>query len=411
MGYIKRKYLRLLKEYLTYFPCVVVLGPRQCGKTTLLQALGEQWTIFDLERNSDFQIISQDPELFLRMNGNRVAMDEAQRLPELFSALRVAIDQERGKAGRFILTGSSSPDLRSSISESLAGRVGIIEMSPLLLSEIYPSPGGSVLQGLLEPGSFLDNLPSRQSHTDLHQIHEYWFRGGYPEPWLKNDPRFQELWFEQYVTTYLERDISQLFPSLNRQRFRLFVQMLAGLSGNILNYSQVARTLGVSQPTVKEYFEIAHGTYLWRQLAPYEKNVNKRIVKHPKGYLRDSGLLHHLLRIQEVKQLLSHPNFGFSWEAMVIEEILRGLNCLGVGFDYYYYRTAKGAEIDLIIESKYGLIPIEIKYHQSISLHQLRGIREFIHEKNCPFGLLINNEEKVRFYDETLIGLPFSHLI
>ncbi len=187
--------------------------------------------------------------------------------------------------------------------------------------------------------------------------------------------------------------------------------MLAGLSGNILNYSQVARTLGVSQPTVKEYFEIAHGTYLWRQLAPYEKNVNKRIVKHPKGYLRDSGLLHHLLRIQEVKHLLSHPNFGFSWEAMVIEEILRGLNCLGVGFDYYYYRTAKGAEIDLIIESKYGLIPIAIKYHQSISLHQLRGIREFIHEKNCPFGLLINNEEKVRFYDETLIGLPFSHLI
>jgi predicted AAA+ superfamily ATPase len=140
----------------------------------------------------------------------------------------------------------------------------------------------------------------------------------------------------------LGRDILQLFPALNRQKYQLFLQMLSNLSGTIINYSQIARALGVSQPTAREYFHIAHGTFIWRHIPPYEKNPTKRVVKHPKGYMRDSGLLHFLLHLNSLDDLLTHPQMGHSWESMVVENLLRGLNAQGIAYEYYHYRT--GAE-------------------------------------------------------------------
>lgn len=160
--------------------------------------------------------------------------------------------------------------------------------------------------------------------ADLKLIHKYWFNGGYQEPWIRNKQRFYELWYMEYVKTYIERDISKLFPALNKQRFRQFIELLGGLSGQVINYSNIARTLNVSQPTIKEYFKIAHGTFIWRQILPYEKNIQKRIVKHPKGHLRDSGLSHYLMRIKDLDHLLGHPVMGLICESMVIKEILRG---------------------------------------------------------------------------------------
>ena len=140
--------------------------------------------------------------------------------------------------------------------------------------------------------------------------HDYWFKGGYPEPWMRNNPRFTKLWMQNYVQTYLNRDIQNLFPGLNKQKFMLFIQMLSSLSGTIINYSNIARALGVSQPTAREYILIAHGTFIWRHIPPYEKSGSKRIVKHPKGYLRDTGLLHFLLHLQGINDLLAHPGMG-----------------------------------------------------------------------------------------------------
>lgn len=408
MHSIKRSYQKLAEEYLNYFPCVAILGPRQCGKTTLLQMMGEPWTIFDLEKRSDLQNIENDPDLFFRLNSENVAIDEAQRLPEIFPALRVAIDQQRDVTGRFILTGSSSPELVRSISESLAGRVAIIEMATFSLTEIHGLGQSDFYQAFQEPDRFLKIVEGLTPLVDIDDIHDYWFRGGYPEPWLKNDPRFQDLWMEQYVGTYLDRDISILFPSLNRQRFGQFTQMLAGLSGSVINYSEVARAVSVSQPTIRDYFGIAHGTYIWRNLPSYAKNVKKRVVKHPKGYIRDAGLLHHLLRIRDLSQLMSHPAMGFSWESLVVEQILRGLTSRGITFDSFFYRTTGGAEVDLILEGKFGLIPIEIKYRQHVSKNQLIGITGFMKEHDCPFGLVVNNDEKVRLYDYNLVGIPLA---
>jgi predicted AAA+ superfamily ATPase len=408
---MKRTYEDLLREYLGLFPCVGIIGPRQCGKTTLLGTLPKGWRRFDLERHSDLDVAQRDPDLFLRMNPSQVAIDEAQMLPELFPALRVAIDAHRGQVGRFVITGSSSPHLLRSVSETLAGRIGLIEMAPFSWSEVHPRPSGPTMALLadadLKPADLVAALSPRAT---IAQAHDYWFRGGYPEPWLKADERFRQVWMEQYVQTYLYRDVGRLFPALNQAKFRQFLQLLAGLSGTVLNYADVARTLGIAQPTARDYFEIAHGTFLWRRLPPYERNAMKRIVKHPKGYLRDSGLLHHLLRQGDLEAALRHPQMGHSWEAMVIEEILRQLAGLGHSADYYFYRTSAGAEVDLILEGAFGLLPVEIKYSQTVSGRDLRNLKDFVAERSCRLGVVINNDEQPRLYDENLVGIPFTHL-
>ncbi len=407
---INRRCAKLIEEYLGLFPCVAMIGPRQCGKTTLLQSIGAGHSCYDLEKRSDYNLLADDPDLFFRLNPGRIGIDEAQLLPEIFPALRVAVDADRKNAGRFLLTGSSSPELLKSISESLAGRIGIVEMSPLTMEELVKGDA-DFYHIFKEPDAFKTTVNSLKDRASLADIHNYWFFGGYPEPVTKDDDRFSELWMDQYVQTYIERDIARLFPSLNRPRFHQFTEMLAGLSGSVINYSEVARSLGVSQPTVRDYFTIAHGTFIWRHIYPYEKNVKKRIIKHPRGYFRDSGILHHLLRIRDLRQLLSHPAMGFSWEGMVMEEILRGLQNRGIKHDYYYYRTVSGAEVDLIIEGRFGIIPFEIKHQQNTSLGKIRGIRDFVREHNLPFGIVIDNGESVRWLDESIAAIPFTHCV
>jgi predicted AAA+ superfamily ATPase len=404
---MKRRAQALLEEYLTLFPCVAIVGPRQCGKTTLLASLDEAWRVFDLERGSDFQAVSDDPDLFLSLHTGKIAIDEAQILPALFPALRVAIDADRGARGRYIVTGSSSPELAHAITESLAGRVGIIELAPLSWSEVLPADGPSVIDLLLDPAvTAADLVGNVRARGDLKALTEYWFKGGYPEPWVRNDRRFRETWMDQYVRAYVLRDVARLFPGLNQEKFRTFARMLGGLSGRAVNQAEVARALGASPPTVRDYFEIAEGTYLWRSLPAFTRNVTKRVVKHAKGYLRDSGLGHHALRVPDVTALLSHPQAGATWEGMVVEEICRQLSQRGIGYDACHYRTGGGAEVDLVIEGTFGLVAVEIKLGQRVRAQELRGFREFVADHRCRFGLVLSNEDKPRLMDANIVGLP-----
>jgi predicted AAA+ superfamily ATPase len=406
---MKRHALPLLNELLGLFPCVALVGVRQCGKTTLLKELSPDWKILDLEKLADLDAVQRDPDLFLRLNPRQLAIDECQLLPAVFAALRVAIDSQRSEPGRFVITGSSSPELLSSISESLAGRIAIIEMAPLSLAEAYELPPSPLYQ-LIEERAPLSQFSALLPRVSLDQINTYWMQGGYPEPWVKGQPRFRKLWLQNYLQTYLDRDLPRLFPALDRQKFRLFVQMLAQLSGSIINYSEVARALGVSQPTARDYFHIAHGTFLWRHLPPYEKDATKRVVKHPKGYLRDSGLLHYLLHLRDQDDLMAHPRMGQSWESTVIETLLRGLASAGVDASPYHYRTGAGAEIDLVLEGEFGLLPVEINHSSRVDTRSLRALRDFVTERNCRYGIVINNNETVRQLDDKLICLPFSVL-
>lgn len=413
-----------IQQYLKLFPCVIILGARQVGKSTLVQSLKQgdadtQWESFDLENQADYAQITQDPDFFLRQHPSHLIIDEVQLAPELFAALRVAIDANRADKGRFILTGSSSPQLLDATSETLAGRAALLSLNPLTFSEIRGIQQPllvSFFNGDLQP--HLENnepltevLPHSIAQsgktTDLELIEHFFFYGGYPEPWVENNELFFDAWFTQYSKTYIERDIGVLFTTLNRPRFRRFLDALASHSGEILNYSNIARLLDVSQPTIKDYLNIADGTFIWRTLPAFDKQTKKRLIKHPKGYLRDSGLMHHLLMIPNKRALMSHPQMGHSWESLVTEEFLRTLDSFGIHYRAYHYRSSGGGEVDLILEGKFGLIPIEIKFSQTVKTQQLKSIKNFIDEFNCPFGLVITNAERITYYDSKLIGIPF----
>lgn len=407
---MKRANSSLLSSYLATFPCVALLGVRQCGKTTLLQTLPSDWKHFDLERRADYEVIARDPDAFFRLNPGRIALDEAQVLPELFPALRVAIDERRAEKGRFVITGSSSPELVRAVSETLAGRVGIIEMSPLSWEEVtgttdHDSFFKRIRAPNAKPSELIDGLRPRGPDKLLH---EFWYKGGFPEPWLTTTADFRPRWTEQYIQAYLLRDVKRLFPGLDEIRFRRFLEMLGGLSGRIINYADVGRALGVSQPTARDYFAIAHGTFVWRTIPAYSRSVVKRVVKHPRGYLRDTGLLHTLLRIPDHDALLSHPQVGASWESMVVEEVIRQLNTLGVACEYSYYRTGAGAEVDLVVDASFGRLAIEIKLTSTVNSRDLRGLKDFVEEQKARMGLVINNDVAPRQYDERIVGLPMS---
>ncbi len=402
-----------LQTLLSHFPCVVLTGVRQSGKTTLLNALPGEWRRFDMENSTDRQQLLSDPDLFFRLHADKVVIDEAQLAPPLFSALRVAIDRDRSRKGRFLLSGSSSPGLVTQISESLAGRVAYLEMSPLSLAEAWQLPPSRFYSMLSGGAAIADIQADLAARPTLRQVRDYWFQGGYPEPWLSDDEAFRSLWYRHYIDAYLLRDIGALFPNLNRDRYRQFIALLSQHSGNIINNADMARTLGVSEPTIRDWLNIAHDTFLWRHIPAWDRSVAKQLVKHPKGFLRDSGLLHRLLRIQDADMLATHPVVGKSWEGMVVETLLRGFENAGIDVNPFHYRTRGGAEIDLILEGQFGnssLLPIEIKLTQQSDKRALRSLSEFVAAHDCPLGLVINNDERPRWLDERILAIPAACL-
>jgi predicted AAA+ superfamily ATPase len=326
--------------------------------------------------------------------------------------MRGVIDAKRNEKGRFIITGSSSPELHKHISESLAGRIATVELSTLKVNEYCNKPLNVFYEIFTKPISKKNlNIIDKQSKIPLEKIQHVWLYGGYPEPLLANDLVFHELWMKAYHDTYINRDIAKLFPQLNILAYQRFLSMLCHLSGTILNRSDIARALGVSEKSVREYLQIAAGTFLWRQILSYEKSGIKSIVKLPKGHIRDTGLLHYLLHINSLEKLYSHPIVGRSFESFVIEEILKGLSAVQTtNWQAYYYRTRHGVEIDLILSGKFGILPIEIKHGSNPKINQLRHLEDFIETHKLPFGLLINQAEEACWLTKGIFQLPIGYL-
>lgn len=413
MADIKRNMANKVLRLLQQFPVVVILGARQTGKTTLSRQLVPDWKYIDLENPADYERLVHDPHFFFEQYPEHVIIDEAQEYPELFRTLRGVIDSKRQLKNRFLLTGSSSPELLKNVSESLAGRVAFVELGTLKANEFYEQPLSDfyeLFQHKLTKKSLQEIMPRVLPRTNK-QMQQLWLRGGYPEPILQGDHVFYEQWMQQYRDTYVHRDIAKLFPHLNKLAYQRFLSVLGKISGTIINRSEVARTLEVSEKTVRDYLAICEGTFLWRQLPSFERNIVKSIIKMPKGYLRDNGLLHFMLRIHDFENLLEHPIVGHSFEAFVIEEILKGLQATFVtNWQAHYYRTKNGAEIDLILDGPFGLLPIEIKYGVKTSPRQLTSLIQFVKEHQLPFGVLINQADTVEWITPEVVQIPAGFL-
>jgi predicted AAA+ superfamily ATPase len=312
-------------------PVTAILGPRQCGKTTLARKIASDFSsvFIDLEDVADFELLKYSPRQFLEQQHGLIVIDEIQIVPGLFNVLRVLADQQDVDR-KFLILGSASPDLIRNSSESLAGRIGFIDLTGFKLEET-----GS--------GSF----------------QELWLRGGFPRSYLASSIKQSLQWREDFIRTFLERDIGMFGFNIPSHTMRKFWMMLAHYHGQIWKASEFARSLGVSEPTVKRYLDILSGTYMVRQLQPWYENLKKRQVKSPKVYVRDSGILHALLALPN-NQIMTHVKLGASWEGFIIEQLLQKMGSR----DYFYWRTHTGVELDLLILKNGKRYGFEIKYSE-----------------------------------------------
>jgi len=349
-----------IEEALRNFPVVAMIGARQSGKTTLagtIAAHREGCVHLDLERPADLAKLG-DAELFLQQfSDSLVVLDEVQRRPDLFPVLRVLADNGR-RNGRFLVLGSASPELLRQTSQSLAGRIVYFEMPPCTLAEVA---------------------------SDGIDTMTLWLRGGFPRSFLASSNRVSLQWREAFLAFYLERDLPQFGVRMPAAELRRFWQMLAHLHGQLWNASDVARSLGVSSPTVDRVLGVFEETFLLRRLQPYHANLGKRLVKRPRVYVRDSGLLHALFGIGTLGDLLGHPVLGASWEGFVIEQIVAALPA---GWQPFFYRTATGVEIDLVLVRP-GVAPIAVEIKAGLAPQIEKGFWTAFKDLGCERGYCV----------------------
>lgn len=337
---IKRSLTPQLSERLKQFPAVALLGPRQSGKTTLAKTLSHHY--FDLEQPEDPLRLDLQWDSLIR-SGELIILDEVQVLPQIFPRVRGAIDSRRKQNGRFLLLGSVAPGLMRNVSESLAGRLAICELHPLLLAEL---------------GKKCDE-------------NEIWLRGGFPDGGILKGKNFP-VWEIDYLTLLAQRDLPAWGLAAKPQTTLRFFKMLAAYHGQIWNASKIGASLGLSYHTVNHYLDYLENTYLILPLAPYHANIRKRLVKSPKIFWRDSGLLHALLEAPDKETLLSQPWVGASWEGWCINQILAALKTAGKNFDAYFFRTNDGREIDLVLKLSQGLWAFEFKLTTAPSAEDMK---------------------------------------
>ena len=325
-----------IKLALTYFPVVGIIGPRQVGKTTLAKQLLTQLprpsVYLDLELDEDVARLG-NAQAYLQSHQDKcVVIDEIQLMPRLFALLRALIDQERVPA-RFIILGSASPTLIRQSSETLAGRIAYNELTPLSLKEV--------------------------ESVGISQT-EHWFRGGFPNALLAPAADVSTMWLRNFTNTFMEKDLKAMGYDISLPTMIKLYRMVAYVHGQLLNMSALSSSLGITQPSVRKYLDLLEGGFLIHRLQPYYINLGKRLVKAPKIYFRDSGILHQLLNIADFEALQGNQLLGASWEGYVIEQIRR---VAGEGWQFYFYRTQVGAEVDLVLISPAGKMTcIEIKY-------------------------------------------------
>jgi hypothetical protein len=362
------------QKILSMLPVLGIVGPRQVGKTTMAKSLAklhEKSIYLDLESPSDRDKLANAESYFAQFEDHLIIIDEVQLDQRLFPIIRSSVDKNR-KPARFLLLGSAAPDVIRHSSESLAGRVAYIELGGLNVAEV--------------------------SYDNLNDL---WIRGGFPDPFL--NPPLDSIWKENFIRTYLERDLPMLGLNTNPMWARRMWQMIAHVHGQTINYSDLSKSLEVDAKTIKRQLDFLESAFLIHQLRPYHANTKKRLVKAPKIYFRDSGIVHHLLGVHVLNEVLGHIKMGSTWEGFVLEQIhqLKPQGC-----ELYFYRTHNGAELDLVIEKNGELMAgIEIKYGDNINVS--RGNTEAANELELSNRFLIkqNPDDWVMTNGFRVVGL------
>ncbi len=381
---IRNKYLQSIHSSLRQFPIVALLGPRQCGKTTLAREVANTQTAarlsrlnyFDLEDSEDLARL-EDPKLALSSLSGLVVIDEIQRMPGLFKTLRFLADRQDSTT-KFLILGSASRDLIQQSSESLAGRVCYVEITPFQMAEL-PSSDNSCL----------------------------WLRGGFPKSFYASSEQESWIWRNEYIRTYLEQDLPNLGVRIPPMHIRRFWMMLSHFHGQIFNASQLASSLDISDHTVKRYLDILTGTFMVRQLQPWFENTKKRQIKSPKIYFRDSGIFHFLQGIQNHESLLTNPKLGASWEGFALEQVIYKLRATPE--EAYFWGVHGAGELDLLIVKGGKRIGFEIKHTSSPTL--THSIKLAIDElKLDQFFVIFNGSKKFQMADK-VVACPLPEFI
>lgn len=373
----RQNFEKEIKDSIDFNPVTAILGPRQSGKTTIARIIANlfpQSNFFDLEDPVDYELLKSNPKIILTGIEGIIIIDEIQRISELFPLLRVLADEPNSKR-KFLILGSVSPDLIRQWSESLAGRIGFINLTGFRLDEV-----------------------------GKENIEKLWLRGGFPRSFLALSESQSFNWRNNFTQTFLERDISQFGFNIPPVTLRRFWQMLAHYHGQVWSGAEFARAMGVSEPTVKRYLDILTGTYMVRQLRPWFENLKKRQVKAPKIYIRDSGILHSLLTLQG-NSILNHVKVGASWEGFIVEQILQQVNTR----DYYYWRTHAGAELDLLVLKDGKRIGFEVKYSQVPKL--TRSMHNVIEDLKLDKLYLVNKGTRKFSFDNIIEVLPAEQIV
>ena len=365
-----------ITKILELFPVAALLGPRQCGKTTLARIIAEKnpSTFFDLENTVDVARLSAPMSVLENIKG-LVIIDEIQRKPELFELLRVLADRADNPA-KFLLLGSASPDMVKGASESLAGRIGFTDLSGFNLWEA--------------------GVENRDS---------LWVRGGFPNSFLAPDDNGSMVWRENFIRTFLERDIPQLGISIPSETLRRFWTMIAHYHGRVWNAAQFARSMGTSEITARRYLDILAGAYMVRVLPPWFENLRKRQVKAPKIYIRDSGIFHALLQLENLSDIQGHPMLGSSWESFALEHVVGAFN----NRDIYFWATHAGAELDLLVMSKGKRYGFEFKYADAPGT--TRSMRTAINDLSLEHLWVVYPGKEEYALDETISVIPVSGIL
>jgi predicted AAA+ superfamily ATPase len=414
MQYKRRHIEDKLNAYVDAFSCTLVTGARQVGKSTLIDHLfGERFTTFVFDPIQDIYGVKQDPDLFLRNNPPPLILDEIQYVPELVPALKRYIDGHR-KPGMYIITGSQQWHVMRKLSESLAGRIGMLELPAFscqeMVGEAHSRPCWlnawmeASPRGIDEALHVLSERRSRE-HSATEQI----WRGSFPEVQTL-DQAVIPGWMQGYVNTYLQRDVRALVEARDETQFSSFLALCAALTAQECNYEQFGRDIGLSAPSAKRWSGILRGTYQWLEVPAFSRNHIKRLSSRPKGYLTDTGLAAYLLRLSSPQAVQGHPAFGALFETLIVTECYKQIQQQDLVPVLHHYRQHSGAEVDLILEKDGRLFPVEVKAASSVRPGDARSIHIFqdkLGDEAQP-GLIVYGGSRVIKLTEHCAAIPFD---